>query len=193
MAVLAAAVLLGLSAGAPASASARLTADEALALAFPGCSVARQTVYLTDDQTKRAADLAKLPVESALVYRYEVTCDGKPGGVGYFDTHRVRTQAETLLVALDPSGVVLRLEVVSFAEPPEYVPRAVWYEQFEGDRLTDDLTLGRGIRPVTGATLTARATTDATRRVLAIDAVLRADAAAAAGRAAAPPSGSSAP
>ncbi|MDH3816392.1 MAG: hypothetical protein OEV48_17995 [Acidobacteriota bacterium] len=37
--------------------------------------------------------------------------------------------------------------------------------------MDDELALKRDIRPVTGATLTARATTEAVRRVLAIHAV----------------------
>jgi Na+-translocating ferredoxin:NAD+ oxidoreductase RnfG subunit len=72
------------------------------------------------------------------------------------------------MVVIDPSGAVRRVEVVSFREPLDYVPREGWYRQFDGEELDDDLQLKRDIRPVTGATLTARATTDAVRRVLAI-------------------------
>ena len=38
--------------------------------------------------------------------------------------------------------------------------------------MNDELSMKRGIRAVTGATLTARATTDAARRVLALHHVL---------------------
>ena len=58
--------------------------------------------------------------------------------------------------------------MVSFREPLDYLPREGWYRQFDGEQLDDDLQLKRDIRPVTGATLTARATTEAVRRVLAI-------------------------
>jgi hypothetical protein len=68
---------------------------------------------------------------------------------------------------------VARLEVLAFAEPEEYLPRARWYGQFLGRALDDELNLGRGIRGVSGATLTARATTRAVRRVLAVHAVLQ--------------------
>ena len=37
----------------------------------------------------------------------------------------------------------------------------------------DELSMKRGIRAVTGATLTARATTDAARRVLAVHKVIQ--------------------
>ena len=72
------------------------------------------------------------------------------------------------MVVLDADGTVRRVEVVTFREPLEYMPRDGWYEQYDGQELDDDLTLKREIRPVTGATLTARATTEAVRRVLAI-------------------------
>ena len=92
----------------------------------------------------------------------------QPCGTAYFDTHRVRTLAETVMVAIDPAGGILRVEVLSFDEPPDYLPRDEWYAQFGGRALAPETELGRAIRPVTGATLTARVTTDAARRALAI-------------------------
>jgi len=76
------------------------------------------------------------------------------------------------MVALDAAGAVSRVEVLSFREPQEYLPRDAWYEQFDGRRLDAELRLKRGVRGVTGATLTARATTEAVRRVLALHAVI---------------------
>ncbi len=49
----------------------------------------------------------------------------------------------------------------------DYLPRGAWYGQFAGRGLDDELELKRGIKGVTGATLTARATTAAARRLLA--------------------------
>ena len=82
------------------------------------------------------------------------------------------------MVTVDPAGRVGRVEVLAFDEPPDYLPRAAWYRQFDGKALDAELDLRRAIRPVTGATLTARATTAAVRRVLAIHQVLEEDAAA---------------
>jgi Na+-translocating ferredoxin:NAD+ oxidoreductase RnfG subunit len=109
---------------------------------------------------------------SALATFYVATKDGRELGTAYFDTHTVRTMDETIMVAVDPAGVITRIEVLSFSEPEEYLPKAHWYEQFQGKPLDDELSLKRAIRPVTGATLTAHATTDAARRVLALDRVL---------------------
>ncbi len=76
------------------------------------------------------------------------------------------------MVVVDPAGAIARIEVLSFSEPEEYLPRPRWYEQFAGKSLNDELSTKRAIHPVTGATLTVRATTDAARRVLALHRIL---------------------
>lgn len=156
----------------PASARVFLTDQEALDLAFPGCAVERRTVYLTAEQKTEAKRLARVEIPGALVYPYEATCDDRPGGTAYFDTHRVRTLPETLMIVVDPQGAVRRLEILVFREPPDYIAPDVWYGQFPGKKLDSDLRLQGSIRGVTGATLTARATTEAVRRTLAIHQVL---------------------
>ena len=105
---------------------------------------------------------------------YHATRNGKDAGTAYFDSHVVRTLPETLMVVVDPQGKVTRVEVLAFAEPEDYLPPGAWYGQFLGQGLSDDLALGHRIRSVTGASLTARATTEAVRRVLAIHQVLQA-------------------
>ncbi len=164
-------LVLSLWAPQPAAGGVLLTREEALELAFPGCEVDRETHYLTRDERRRAAELAGARIDSRLVVRYRSDC----GGVGYFDVHRVRTLAETVMVVVDSEGRVARLEVMSFFEPEEYIPRRSWYDQFLRLRLDSKLRLKRSIHAVTGATLTARATTDAVRRILALDQVLRKD------------------
>ncbi|MEO6191551.1 MAG: FMN-binding protein [Thermoanaerobaculia bacterium] len=161
-----------LAAAIPAAARVFVTTDEALKLAFPGCEVTRRTAFLTPEQLKRARELAGTEVPSALAVYYTATRGGQPAGTAWFDTHRVRTLPETLMIVVDPQGRVGRIEVISFREPEEYLPRGAWYEQFRGRALDPELQLKRGIRPVTGATLTARATTDAVRRVLALRQIL---------------------
>ncbi len=168
-----AAALAGALLAAPAAARVYLTREEALKLAFPGASIERKTAYLTAEQQREARTLSGDPKPpGALVTYYAATKDGKDAGTAYFDVHVVRTMPETILVVVDPSGAIGRIEVLSFSEPEEYLPRPHWYAQFPGKALDDELSMKRAIRPVTGATLTARATTDAARRVLALHRVL---------------------
>lgn len=149
-----------------------LTVDEALELAFPGAQVAKETVYLTDEQRARAKKLAGAEVDLKIARPYVARKDGKLVGTAYVDLHRVRALKETLLVVVDPEGRVSRMELLAFGEPLEYVPKTEWYAQFTGKKLDDELHLKRSIRGIAGATLSARATTDAVRRVLAVHAAL---------------------
>lgn len=165
----AAIVCLALRAAA-AEAKVFLTQQEALRLAFPaGTQVERKTAFLTPQQQEAARRLSGADhPSSALVTYYVGTRDGQKMGTAYFDTHVVRTLSETLMILVDSAGAIARIEVLSFAEPEEYMPREGWYGQFPGRKLDDELGLQRGIRPVSGATLTARATTAAVRRILAL-------------------------
>ncbi len=160
----------------PALAKVFLTQEEALRLAFPaGVTVERRTAFLTETERQAAQKLARSEnPPDALVAYYVGIRDGQPVGTAYFDTHVVRTQPETIMVVVEPSGSVRRVEVLSFLEPEDYLPLPRWYEQFSGRPLDDELSLSRGIHPVAGATLTARATTDAVRRVLALHRVIQA-------------------
>lgn len=156
----------------PVAASVLLSVDEALELAFPDCDVHRQSVFLTEVEMSSASELAGHPRSRALVVRYVAVRDDERFGTAYFDTHRVRTLDETIMVVVKPDGTIGRIEVVSFSEPPDYLPREGWYKQFDGRVLDNELELDRGIRAVTGATLTAHATTSAARRVLAVHQVI---------------------
>ncbi|NOY25012.1 MAG: hypothetical protein GXP62_03980 [Oligoflexia bacterium] len=162
-----------------AQAKVTLTTSDALALAFPGCTVDQHTVYLTEGQRKAAAELAGADLDSAdlnsaIVHAYRGVCDGVLAGTAYFDTHRVRTLPETLLIVVGPDDAIDRVEVLSFGEPEEYRPPAGFYGQFTSFVLGDALSYKRaGLRRVTGATLSSDATLSAVRRTLALHQVLQ--------------------
>ena len=153
-------------------ASAQITREEALASVYPGAVLRTDPVFLTPSQQKQVLMRADTDVPNALVARYVATKDGKVVGRAYVDTHVVRTKKESLLISLDADGRVMRIDVTAFQEPPEYGAPEAWLRQFRGRALDDDLAVNRAIRPIAGATLTAREVTNAVRRVLAIDAVL---------------------
>jgi Na+-translocating ferredoxin:NAD+ oxidoreductase RnfG subunit len=149
-----------------------LSMEEALRKVFPDAELKRSSTVLTDEEKAAVEKRAGTKLRSALVYPYEAFVDGKLVGTAYFDVHRVRTLSEALMVAVNLEGKVVRVEVLSFKEPQEYLPSARWYAQFDGKALDGKLQLKRDIRVLTGATLSSRATTDAVRRVLALHAEL---------------------
>ena len=150
-----------------------ISREEALGAAFPGAEIRSGVVFLTDSETKEIARISGVDVPTALVARYTAVQGGEVIGRAYLDTHTVRTKKESLLIILDAAAKVKRIEVVAFLEPPEYAPPDRWYQQFEQKQLNDRLRVGGEIHPLTGATLSARVTTDAVRRVLATDQLLQ--------------------
>jgi Na+-translocating ferredoxin:NAD+ oxidoreductase RnfG subunit len=165
-------VVLAALGASPLPAAVLRSQEEALRDAFPGAAVERETRFLDEAQAKRI-EAEGVQLGTRVVIRYVGARAGERVGVAYFDTHVVRTLSETILVLVDPQGKVVRIEILSFDEPPDYLPREKWLDQFDGAVLSDELSLKRGIRAIAGATLSSRAVTDAVRRVLAIDRELR--------------------
>jgi len=156
----------------PQDAVGQISREEALGLVYPAAEIRAERVFLTEDEQQRAEALAGAPLSTQLVARYVAARGSAVVGRAYVDTHTIRSKRETLLVSLDASGAVIRVDVTAFLEPAEYLAPGVWLEQYRSQRLSDELRLQRAIRPLAGATLTARATNQAVRRILAIDQVL---------------------
>jgi hypothetical protein len=162
------AVLLSLAAAVlPAQGKVLLSTDEALALAFPEATMTRRVHALSVKLQQAISERAGVPCERATVFAYEARRGDELLGVAYFDNHRVRSLNEVLMIAVGGDHKVHRVEVLAFGEPIDYLPRDVFYAQFVGRPLDAELSLRRAIRPVTGATLSVQAATDAVRRVLA--------------------------
>jgi Na+-translocating ferredoxin:NAD+ oxidoreductase RnfG subunit len=165
----AAAALLAAALGAPAAARVYVTQQQALARLFPApAEVSRQTAYLSEAQAARVAELAGRPLEHRVVPYYVGRRDGRVVGYAFTDVHLVRTLPESVLFAVDPDGRIRSVEILSFDEPPEYLPGPRWLAQLEGRSLDESLSLKRDIRTLSGATLSSRAVTAAARRVLAL-------------------------
>ncbi len=158
-------LLIALSLAVTLSAPARvlMTQEQALASAFPNARPARQTFFLTAQQLDAARKESGVDFKEQLVIRYAT-----PAGFAYFDTHRVRTLPETVMIVVTPDGQVSRVEILSFDEPTDYFPRRRWLDQLLGRHLDKDLSLKGAVRPISGASLTGQAIVNATRKVLAL-------------------------
>jgi hypothetical protein len=153
--------------------SSFLTVDEALALCFPKCTITRGTQYLSPKEVKQVVKLSGSKSISRIAHPYQAhDAKGILVGTAWFDSHRVRSKRETLMIAADPAGKILRVEVLAFAEPRQYQPPAKWYGRLKGQVLSPELSLKGKVRNMAGATLTARATVQAARRALALQHVL---------------------
>lgn len=151
-----------------------MTQQQALASAFPaGATVTRQAIFLKPEQLAAARKSSGVEFKDQMIVRYTGTANGRILGYAYFDTHLVRTLAETVMVLVTPDGKVDRIEILSFNEPQDYLPKERWMDQFEGKKLDDDLSLKRSIRPISGASLSGRAIVNASRKILALHQVIK--------------------
>jgi len=152
--------------------------DEALKLAFPKLEVKRSTRFLSKAEKARVKTLGGSSIVSGIIYPYEAwRKDSKTGekvliATAYFETHRVRSLRETVMFVVSPEGKILRTEVLAFYEPTEYMPNKRFYAQFAGKVLDDELRVSRGVKTVTGCTLSVNASVKSARRILAIHKVL---------------------
>ena len=146
-----------------------MTEKAAMERAFPGSAPERLTLYLTSDEVAAVERTARSKLPSAIVTAFVARKDGAVTGRAVLDTHTVRTMPETVLTVVEPDGRLRMALVLQFAEPSDYLPRDGWLRTLEGRPLDDELWPGRGVRRVTGATLTVQALTEAVRRSLAID------------------------
>lgn len=157
----------------PVRARVLLSQKDALALAFPeGTKVERKTAFLTDAQLAAAEKAAGGKIDSKIWTYYVGTSTAGLSGTAYFESHKVRTMNEAFMVVVNPDAAVRFVEILSFAEPGEYLAPKKWLGQFEGKGLTEDLMIRRGLRNITGASITSDAVTRGVRRVLAVHQVL---------------------
>lgn len=167
-----AAALAALALSGPALGEVMLTEKAALERAFPGAETARKTLFLTAAQVAEVQKAARSRMPSAVVTAFVARKDGAVVGRAVLDTHTVRTMPETVLTVVEPDGTLRMALVLQFGEPPDYLPREGWLKTLEGKGLDDQMWPGRGVRRVTGATLTVQALTEAVRRSLAIDSLV---------------------
>jgi hypothetical protein len=151
-----------------ANATVFYSKEEAFELAFgAGAEIESLPVFLTDGQAEQIEKTAQAKLDSKL-YTFHV---GKRGGqvLGYaaIESHNVRTQPETVMILLSPTGELKRVEMLAFHEPPEYQPPVRWFERLYGKPI-GDLRLNQGVDGIAGATLSSRASLDGIRKVMAI-------------------------
>lgn len=142
--------------------------EEAFELAFgKTAQIENLPVFLTEEQTAAIEKLAQVKLDSQLFTFYEGRKNGQLLGYAAIESHTVRTQPETLLIVLSPTGELVKSAILAFHEPPEYKPPDAWFERLYRRPVTD-LRLNQGADAISGATLSSRASLDAIRKTLAV-------------------------
>ncbi len=142
--------------------------EQALKEQFPNTEIKKKNILLSKKQVKQIQQLAKSKLRSSIVTVYIVNQKEKVLAYGIIHTHKVRTKKETVLFTLTPDCKIKDIEIIAFYEPPEYMPSDRWLKIFEGKSAKAQLRLKRDIPNITGATLSSKAITLASKQVVSI-------------------------
>lgn len=143
--------------------------EEAIKRTFQEAKIEIRNIILTPEQVAVIERLSGIKQKERLVSFYEAKKDNEILGYGFIDVHILRTKPTTVLYVISPDGKIDRLEILSFHEPLEYLPRENWLNLFKRKSIDNALIRHRrDIDSITGATITAKTVTDNTRKVLAI-------------------------
>jgi len=131
-------------------------------------SIEKKSLILTKEQSKSIQKAARAKVDSKIVRYYEVKKEDKIMGHSILLKQKIRTKNAAILYMVDENKTMIGVEIISFKEPSEYKPNDDWRKIFVGKTSEDILIAGKDIPTISGATLSARAISDAARVALAI-------------------------
>lgn len=146
-----------------------LSPEQAARAAFPKATLVNKlSLALTEDEKNRAQQLAQAPIEDNIFTFYEIKNKGKILGHAGLHSAKVRTKDQTAIVAIDPKGTIVSVELIAFYEHAEYLPPKGWSQVFVGKNIRSGLKSGQDIPIITGSTLTTERLAQAARIIRGI-------------------------
>ncbi|MEA1879476.1 MAG: FMN-binding protein [Campylobacterota bacterium] len=131
-------------------------------------TVLQKNILLTANEKIKLQKVAKAKIDSPKVRFYFVKAHNNVVGYGVLLTQRIRTKKATILYLIGKDESIKSIEILSFKEPLEYKPNSTWLEVFDGKVNDNTLFVKKGIPMISGATMSARALSDAARIALTI-------------------------
>jgi uncharacterized protein with FMN-binding domain len=166
----------------PAGAVVLLTQDQALKEMFPGCTVEPEAVALTADQIAAAkgqlggkwtlyqsGSKSDDAGENDSVTFYFGIKDGARTGVAVIEVQPGKWGPVTYIVALDLTGKVTNLAVMSYVEQRgRPISTRRFLNQFLNKTAQSPIQVGKDVDAVSGATISSRATAFAVKKVIVL-------------------------
>jgi hypothetical protein len=147
-----------------------LTKDEAIRLVLgTGCEIRYEPRRLSDREREelKARGLLGVGDDTQTAHFFSCVEHGRITGRAVIGSEVGKHLPITYIVGLSPEGRVTRVEMMVFREVRGWEAKERRFmEQFEGKGREDELMIGRGIRNVTGATLSSQAIAKGVRRSL---------------------------
>lgn len=135
------------------------------------CQRKKENIFLDENQKIIIEKKLDAKLQSKLALRYKIECEKKETSYVYIDSHLVRTLNQTIILEIK-NGKINKYLISQFMEPTEYIPPTLWINQLLGKSVADKYEIREGIDALTGATLSARALIDTSKRILVMDEVL---------------------
>jgi len=153
----------------PGAIRAQVTPAESLRKMFgDSVAVAAKTLILTPAERKEISDAAKSDWRSDTIACFSCRAHDTLVGWGFLDNVRGKMNLITYLVGITPAGTVEDLDVLAYRESyGGEISYRSFRNQFRGKGPGDKIYPGRGIRNISGATISVHAVTDGVRRIVA--------------------------
>jgi len=129
--------------------------------------ISKKNIMLTKKKYSTIEHEAKVKLNTKIYRVFSAKKDNEVLGYGILINRKVRSKNAVILYFIS-KGKLLDIEIIAFNEPAEYIPSKTWKSQFHNIQTTTMLKLSREIPTITGATLSARSVTDASRIAFAI-------------------------
>lgn len=130
-------------------------------------SVQKRNVLLTSTQASEVQKQAHIKLATKVYLVYKASKGEKTLGYGILVSQKVRSKNCVVMYHIANSKL-LSIEIIAFNEPREYLPNKEWTQHFKNLSTDTKLYLTKEIPTITGATLSARSVTDASRIAFAI-------------------------
>lgn len=131
-------------------------------------TIGQKDISLSNSQRNALQNQAKAKIDSSKIRFYIVKRSHKDVGYGVLLVQKIRTKRAAILYIVDAHEKIKNIEIIAFKEPSEYKPYRSWLDSFIGKSMSDNLKSGEGISTISGATMSARAISNAARIALAI-------------------------
>ncbi len=151
------------------SAELLISPIESMQLAFlPEAKVEKINILLTNEKAHAVEEEIKGKLKTKLYQIYKASKDDKLLGYGILISQNVRSKNCVVMYHIANDSILKSIEIIAFNEPKEYLPSKNWMQVFSGVETSKQLYLSKDIPTITGATLSARAVSDASRVAFAI-------------------------
>jgi Na+-translocating ferredoxin:NAD+ oxidoreductase RnfG subunit len=132
------------------------------------------SLVIDSSEAEAVYDVTSETVSGRVIIREASDANGKVIGYGIVDDVRGKEQPITYITMMNPDGSIADVEVLVYRESyGGEVAHDQFREQFRGKSGVKELRVGHGIQSIAGATISSKAITNGTRKIVTLFQVWR--------------------